>query len=102
MEEFTLKRDYESELRFTGEEVARASSHSHRNNTRWTVLRLFRTKGGKYVCQSIGHTLYENEEDRYAAVVAEDPEAVVAHYGHGRLAKELYDLAGIEDVQDVE
>lgn len=103
METITVTRDNDSDIRFTGEEIASASSHSPYDcSGRWTVLKLYRTKGGKYVCSEVGRTQWQGESDRYSGTVCETPAEVIKYFGHGRLAKEIYDEAGFEDVVEVE
>lgn len=104
METITVQRDNDTDLRFTGEEVASVSSRDaySSNNGRWTVLKLWKTKGGKFVCQSIGRTQWQGESDRYSAAVAENEAGIIEFFKHGRLAKELYSEAGIDDVQEIE
>ena len=109
VEAIEIQIDNAPNIRFTGEQVATASSSANnansnysRDNGRWTVLKLFKTQAGKFVCQSIGRTQWQGEQDRYSGAVAEGEAGVIAFFGHGWLAKELYDEAGIADVQDVE
>lgn len=109
METITLENDNAPEVRFTGELIATAKSSSNNASGhysgatgRWTELRLYRTAGGRYVAQSVGHTQWAGEHTRYNTVVCETAADVIAFFGHGWLAKELYGEAGIEDVQHVE
>lgn len=103
METIEVKNDNAPNIRFTGEEVAQVNSKSAYNDGgRWTVLKLYRTKSGKFICQSIGRTQWQGETDRYSAQVAEDHAGVIEFFGHGRLAKDLYREADISDVQDVD
>ena len=109
METITLENDNAPAIRFTGELVAETSSSNNNASSyysgqtgRWTTLKLYKTKGGKFVAQSIGHTQWQGEHDRHKSAVCEDEAAVIAFFGHGWLAKDLYEEAGIEDVQDVE
>lgn len=103
METITVQRDGDSDIRFTGEEVATVSSkQTYNDNGRWTVLKLWKTKGGKFICQSIGRTAWQGETDRYSAAIAENEAGVIEFFKHGRLAKDLYSEAGIDDVQEVE
>lgn len=104
-----LENDNAPSIRFKGELIAEASSSANRASGsysgapgRWTELKLYRTAGGRYVAQSVGHTQWQGEHTRYAAQVCETAADVIAFFGHGWLAKELYDDADIEDVQDVE
>lgn len=101
MEETTVYRDNEPNLRFTGVKLAVASDKDSRS-TRWFVLRLYKTKGGKYVCSRIGKTLWDGEVDRYSGAVCANASEVIAFFGHSDLAKELYSDAGIEDIEDIE
>lgn len=105
----TLPRDKALDLRFSGELVAEASSSANNASSyysgqtgRSTTLRLYRTAGGKFACQSIGHTMWQGEHDRYSAAVCETEAEVIAFFGAGWLAKELYSAAGIEAVETVE
>lgn len=109
MEEITLQSDNAPSLRFRGELLASTSSSNERSSSyysgttgRWTTLRLYKTASGKFVCQSIGHTQWQGEHTRYKAVVCETEAEVIKFFGHGWLAKDLYDEAGIEDVTDIE
>lgn len=104
MKEYIVKRDNERDIIFTGEIIATASSSPEQSRSdysgstgRWTVLRLYRTKGGKYVCQEIGRTQWQGEHDRYRGAVCEDADCVCEFFGQGWLAKELYrDTAEID------
>lgn len=100
----TIERDNDRDLTFVGEELAQVSSADPYGNNggRWTVLKLFKTRGGKYVCQSIGRTQWQGERDRYAAEVCDTEAQVIAFFGQGRLAKEIYADVGIVNVQHVD
>lgn len=103
MEQFIIRSDNEPDLRFTGEVVAHASSYSSTNSKgRWTDLCLYKTKGGKYVCESIGRTQWQGEKVKFKAYVAQNFEEIKEFFGQGWLAKELYDDAQIENVIDIE
>lgn len=105
----TLKRDNALDFRFNGRLIAEASSSANNASSsysgacgRWTTLSLYETDGGRYVCQSIGHTIWEGEHDRYSAAVCDSEAEVIQFFGTGWLAKELYAKAGIEAVETVE
>ena len=109
MEEFELDRDNAPNLKFRGEKIASVSSSdnnasgSYSGSTgRWTTLRLYKTAGGKFVCNTIGHTRWQGEQRRDAASVCATEAEVIQYFGHGWLAKELYVDAGIEDVESVD
>ena len=98
MELFTLENDNAPDVKFNGEQLAFASSAdpygSH--NGRWTELRLYKTAGGKFVCQSAGLTQWQGEKNRYSAQVCDKESDVIAFFKHTRLAKEIYAEAGID------
>lgn len=109
METFTLTVDNAPDIRFTGEHIASASTSGDNGRHdfsgragRWTELDLYKTKGGKWICHQIGRTQWQGEKDRFSAAVCESEAQVVNFFGHGRLAKNLYEEAGIDAAQDVE
>lgn len=104
METITLTRDDGPDARFTGEKIASASSHHYdgTRSARWTELDLYRTAKGTLICHEIGKTLWVGETTRYSVHIADDSESLVDQVGHGRLAKELYDEAGIDHAQVIE
>ena len=109
MEVITLENDNAPAVRFSGELVAETSSSANNASSyysgstgRWTTLKLYKTKSGKLVCQSIGHTQWQGEHDRYKVAVCDTSAEVIAFFGHGWLAKALYEDAGIADVTEVD
>jgi hypothetical protein len=104
MKEYFVTRDGERDIIFTGEVIATAKSSPNtaagnysRSTGRWSELTLYRTQGGKYVCQEIGRTQWQGEHDRYRGAVCEDADCVCEFFGQGWLAKELYaDTAEID------
>lgn len=109
MQTITIERDGDLNIRFTGELVAEASSSDNKvardysgSTGRWTVLRLYRSRSGKFVCASEGRTRWKSEHTRYSAAICETEAEVIAFFGTGWLAKELYVGAGIDAVVEVE
>ena len=109
METIIIQRDNDKDLKFTGENVASASSSENSamsnysgSTGRWTELNLYKTKGGKFVCEQIGYTCWQGEHTRRKAVVCETEEEIIDFFGQGWLAKDLYESAGIENVEEVE
>ena len=110
MKEYIIERDNGSNLKFTGVHIAGAGSSA--NNAagssysgqvgRWCELDLYKTKGGKFVCAQVGYTQWQGERNRYSAEVCETEVDVIKFFGHGWLAKRLYDNAGISDAIDIE
>lgn len=103
METITLRRDDGADIRFQGEQIASESSwhHDGPRNTRWTVLTLYRTRGGKLVCSEVGRTIWQGERDRFKVHVADTEQQLIDSLGFGWLAKELYEEAGIDHAQDI-
>jgi hypothetical protein len=110
MREFTVLRDDDANLTFSGEQVAKVSNHSHEGprGNRWMVLELYRTAAGRLICQRVGRTIWQGERDRYEAAVCEADaagsaeEKAIVFFGYSDLAKELYRAAGIDADQQVE
>ena len=109
MEDIIIERDGQSSLKFRGEEIASAASSQNNASSyysgstgRWTELTLYKTAKGKFVCHEVGRTCWQGEHDRHSGAVCETEAEVIAFFGHGWLAKNLYSEAGIEDVESVE
>lgn len=109
METITIEIDNEPNIRFTGELVASAGSSANNASSyysgstgRWAELALYKTVGGKYVCEQIGRTQWQGEHDRRTGAVCSTVKEVIDFFGHGWLAKVLYAEAKIEDAIDVE
>ena len=104
MEEFEVIRDKEQNLKFKGELIASrgssdnnaAGSNYSGSTGRCTELRLYKTAGGKFICSSIDLTRWQGERDRFSGCVCETTDEVIAFFGHGWLAKDLYELANID------
>lgn len=103
METIKVQRDNMPDLSFTGELIASVSSSANNasgsysgNVGRWTELYLYRTKSGKYVCQSIGCTQWQGEHARYSAEVCNEPSEVCEFFGSSWLAKELFEAADLD------
>lgn len=109
MDKITVKNDNAPDIRFTGELMARVKSSpaqahpSYSNNTgRWTELELYKTQTGKFVCLEIGCTQWQGEHNRYNAKVCDSVEEVTQFFGHGWLAKELYEKANLDTAIDLD
>jgi hypothetical protein len=104
METIELSRDDGPDVRFQGVQIASASSHHFEGprNIRWTELNLYSTAGGKFVCSEVGRTRWAGERDRYAVHIADSAAGLIEQVGHGWLAKELYETAGIDNTEIIE
>lgn len=103
-----VERDDEPAITFTGVKIASTWNSGDRGHPkysgstgRWTVLNLYRTKGGKLVCERIERTQWQGEQDRHEGVVCESEREVIEFFGHGRLAKTLYAEADISTAVEV-
>ena len=97
MQLFTLENDNVPDVKFNGKRLAFVSSKDpYRNANRWTELRLYKTAGGKFVCQIAGLTRWQGERNRYLTQVCETEKEVIEFFKFTRLAKELYEEANID------
>jgi hypothetical protein len=69
---------------------------------RWTELRLYKTKSGKYICSCVGRTRWQGEHDRFSGSVCDSIDEVISFFGNGWLAKELYEEAKIDASIEIE
>ncbi len=86
--------DNSPDIKFYGEKLGIASSKA-RGAKRWTVLTIYKTRAGKYVCHKEGQSLMPDERLKSSCIVAETPAEVIDFFGQGPLSKELYKDAGI-------
>lgn len=79
MDEFKLTRTGQPPLAFAGELVAEASSKQHQGplQNRWHEVAVYRTQGGKWVGAVAFRTVWQGEDDRHTAEVADTPAALV-------------------------
>lgn len=61
----------------------------------WTELKLYKTRGGEYVCVQIGHTLVDRQRIKTTATRATTEAQIIEFFGQRWLAKLLYSKAGI-------
>lgn len=106
---FIAERDNAPDLKFMGKQIASVSNSSNNASKeysgepgRWTTLELYVTRQGKYVAARVAHTVWSGETDRNEAKVCDTASAVIEFFGHGWLAKKLYEEAGIDASETVE
>ncbi len=63
---YTLRRDDMPPLRFRGEVVDEASTHTHQT-TRWVEVTVYRTQGGRYILRIRHRTQWQGESDTLRA-----------------------------------
>ena len=118
MERFHIRRDRHKPLQFSGELLAEVSTRNKRE--RWTELRLYQTSrstcegdevetlgsytpsAGAYVCEQVGCSSIEGEQNRRRAWPCRTFEQVKEALGDGPLAKQLYLEAGFYGTERVE
>lgn len=88
LETYRVQRDGERDITFTGERLAQYSS-AWRGGRRYTAA-VYRTAGGRIVCERIGETQWHGERTRHEAAICERLEDIAAFFGFDALAKELY------------
>lgn len=76
-EQHVIERDGDMPLRFTGTQIASASSHEP-GKDRWTELTLYRTTTGRYVLHEEGLSDVDGEEDRSTGYAADDAATLIA------------------------
>jgi hypothetical protein len=109
MEKYVVRRDGDLDLEFEGERLAFVSSETGARGgleveraARWSELAVYRTRGGKYICEKIGRSAFEGEHDRFEAKVCEGAGCVFEFFGTGWLSKKLYEEARIRAAQRIE
>jgi hypothetical protein len=97
-EEHMVERDGEPNLKFYGHLIGSANSRTNdgHSSIRWTVLALYKTQNGKYVCEQAGHSRMQGERKKSCACVCDTHEEVISFFGHEWLAKELYEECEID------
>ena len=109
MDNFMLTRDGDRDVKFEGERLVNVSSRDH-NSTRWTDIRLYRSKAGRLIAHMIGRTQWEREGDRYSVIIPDgmnDQEVVDALQDQNDgelswLAKTALHEAGIDCTQEID
>lgn len=103
VEEFTLTRDGGPDLSFKGVQIGFATNKDpYQQGGRWFNLRLWKTAGGKYICQKEDVTCRQGERDRSKVEVCETIDEVKQFFGQGWASKNLYYDAKIENIEHVE
>lgn len=106
---YTVERDNNRPLRFTGTRIGYAYSTADRGREDFSgetgisqVLKLFINKRGDYVASSAWLTQWQGQRDRHDAIVTRDREDVFEFFGFGWLAMELYASAEWDIAEDLD
>lgn len=103
MKEFRIERTGKRPLKFEGELIGEASggiSGEEGALPCWTEMAIYRTAGGKYVCEVRSKAIMEM--DSLKADVVKTLEEVVEYFEPSPVSRELFDAAGIDDSIRVE
>lgn len=95
-----LPQDDGPDLRFSGELLGGVRSRMHHG--RWHELRVYRSKGGKFIAHQMGCSAWMHEADRSSAKVADALADALAFFGHTPLAKQLARQLNTPVVQDID
>lgn len=107
MKTYTLNRDGDRNVRFTGEKLAAVTSKDY-NSNRWTEIDIYRTAKGKLVAHIVYRTQWQGENDRSSVVICDSEDTLVESLRDdycGQLdwvAKEALAAAGIECVEEID
>lgn len=101
MKRYELRNGKGKDIAFTGELLSEVDSRDFRVSpgqaSRWTELRLYETKGGKYICESCGRSSVPGETDRFNISVANNARDVFKMFRSSYLSKALFEEAGLQD-----
>ena len=77
---YNLRRDGKLPLRFRGILISEADDHSHSGDRQncWTIVRIYRTTGGRVVVKVIQRTLWAGESDDHSAESLGSSRAAIA------------------------
>lgn len=84
-------------VQFEGELLAAVNGRRN-NSDRWAELKAYKTNGGKWIIEQIGHTLIEGEQTFVDFFVFDSESDMTAKIGSGRLAEKLWMKLGIETI----
>lgn len=94
MNEFKLNVTNGRPVKFKGELVA--TDRTEIGTGRFIKLALYKTSGGNFVGQKILITQWQGEKDQHFVELCKDIESVIAFFGLGDQAKEIYAEADID------
>ena len=108
MENVTVERNGDADLEFVGQLIASSKSSPNKESPyfsgsggRWTVNKLWKTEGGAYIANTIGHTQWQGETTRHSAAICSSEAEVISFFGFSDVAKDIYREAGIDASQKV-
>jgi len=104
MKHIILSCDNSPDIEFKGERFATASTHSNVGPTqnRWEEYTIYKTAKGSFVCHKEHISQWQDEPSTAEGCVASSHQAILDFFGFDDLAKELYQIAGIDARMKVE
>lgn len=91
-----LKNDKGPDIAFYGELLAKvASNRDNPMKKRWSELKLYKSNGGKFICQEVGCSSIEAEINRHSIYISDCEAGLIKAVGKKWLAQQLYLLAGL-------
>lgn len=106
---YTVERDNQRPLRFTGTRLAVARSSSDRGSSEYSgqvgiseVLALYQSQRGDYVASRVCLTQREGNRDTHDAIVSKSREAIMEFFGFEWLAMEIYAAADWDIAEDLD
>jgi hypothetical protein len=109
MKTFTVDRDGDRPLRFTGTRLATARSSSDRARDDYSgqvgireILELYQSQHGDYIAARTCITQWQGKHDTYEAIVSASQDAIVEFFGFGWLAMEIFAEAEWDIAEDLD
>jgi hypothetical protein len=106
---FTVERDNDRPLRFTGRRIAVAKSSSDRNRPDYSgevgiseAVALYQSHRGDYIATRTRLTQRQGDQDHNDAIVSSSKESIFEYLGFGRLAMEIYAAAEWDIAEDLD
>lgn len=84
-------------IRFEGRLLAEASGWRE-GRKRWTILKAYQTKSGRWVIEQIGMTEFEGEETFTDVLVFDNADEMTSKMGFTRLSEDLWRKLGFDTI----
>jgi hypothetical protein len=106
MNTYTLVRDGQPDLRFRGELLGEASSHSYQGprQNRWHEVSVYRTTSGRYLAHVVYSTQWQGESGSRSVEVATTPRALLDLFAEPDvvdLVKDALAVGGVEAAEEL-
>ena len=102
MHQMVVPYEETTDLTFEGEMIGEALSSmgnpelgAKHNDQIWSELRLYRSTEGHYICEQVRSSHWRSSHQRHRVAVCDSKAQIMAFFGKGWLARELYADADI-------